>query len=343
MSKYSIKFAQDDRYFSDDYFYITTEQMHLLELLRDGKVDKEHCTTSSLANHEKQCIDKFIALVKTHFSFDANIKSTQYYNSAVVGGYYFHIPFKKVMETADVNYHGKSLEQTLAAGAFAKDTLQKMATNIYKVINRAVSSNNKKSNGYYGNQANAYLKNPLPYFNFLKEQINFSVPRNFPKTTDEAIIIEDDEFTQYVERTAYAIFMKASREDATQGYFGASVGMKKLGTDLANARTFNSPKLAEKCAKSNHYYIGDNYAIVEVSMRMKQVVSYKNPIEKLDAALAIIEKERIEKFFEENSLEVIEQKLNELKAKQAQIQDEKAQAKQDFNESTQIVRKRNKI
>lgn len=338
MSKYSIKFPQDERYFSDNDFFITTEQMKLLELLKDGEL-KDY-RTRQLTTSEKQHISDFLSLVKNHFIFDQNIKSTPYYNSLVVGGYHFYIPFKKVMETGEVNYHGRSLEQTIAAGVFAKDTLQDAFSGIFNILSSVMATNN--SNNYYGNgQANAYLKNPIAYFNFLKTQLHFSIPRNFPKTVSEAIIVEDDEFTQYVERTAYAIFMKASREDATQGYFGASVGSKKLGTDLANARTFNSAKLAEKCAKQNHYYIGDNYAIVEVSMRMKQVVSYKNPIEKLDAALAIIEKERIEKFFEENSLEVIEQKLNELKAKHSQIQAEK----QDNYDNDAIIstKKRNKI
>lgn len=335
MSKYSIKFPNDERYFSDQRIFLTTQHITLLENFLKGSL--KNCHVSVVNQNQKKCIEEFIDLVKTQFNFDPNIKSNaHYYNSQVVGGYYLDIPFKKVMETEEVNYHNRSLEKTIQLGLYAKNELHKVINQVCVIVfsHLQPSQNNLPYNA-------SYLENPYKYLMDFIKNISFSVPRNFPKSLQEAIVIEDDPFTQYVERTAYAIFIKSTRQDEKEGFFGGASGNKKLGTDLANARTFNSAKLAEKCVKQNHYYIGDNYAIVEIAMRMKKVVTYKKPIEQLDAALAMMEKERIEKFFEENSLEVIETKLNELKTKKSQILDDKAKFTQEGEESGQ--RRRNKI
>lgn len=340
MSKYSIKFPQDDRYFSDERIYITNEQITLLEHFTQENLKK--CIITPLSQSEIEFVHEFLDVVHDRFEYDKEMKSNNYWNSAAVGGYYYDVPFKKVMETEEVNYHGKSLEETIEAGIFAKNELSKMTSKLGNLLLTKITQAVGSGQSWVGNTT--YLDNPYAYLHMLVKNITYSVPRNFPKTVDEAIIVEDDEFTQYVERKAYAIFMKASRNGEKEGFFGGAAGAKKIGCDLANARTFNSAKIAEKYAKQNHYYMDDNYAIVEVSMRMNRVVSYKKPIEKLDAALSMIEKERIEKFFEENSLEVIEAKLNELKLKQAQIIQEKKEAKSDYtNETSLAPKKRNKI
>ncbi len=120
--------------------------------------------------------------------------------------------------------------------------------------------------------------------------------------------VERNTENRFIRKTAWAIFQKQS--DEISGFKGKN---GELG-DISIARLFDSDKGANKTARAMSL---TSYDIVEVDVSLKKRMNINPDFadKNLDAALVILEREKIEQFFKEIPLQDIENRLEEEKIK----------------------------
>lgn len=147
---------------------------------------------------------------------------------------------------------------------------------------------------------------------FIRERVFYcelpSISYTMPEDMKDWDLVEDNPGARFVQKTCYAVFTGQGQEDT-----GFLVNKLKMGGSISDALLFDSSLLAQRAGKKT----AQQFSVIELQVSIQGVVltegNYKNNA--LDAAMSIYEKEKIEKFFEQNDIEKLKAKLAEYEAK----------------------------
>lgn len=171
-----------------------------------------------------------------------------------------------------------------------------------------------KKNSYYNSDFDEYKQTQKieKLISFIRQKVFYidlpALAYSMPDSLSDWDLVEDNPGARFVQKTCYAVFTGQGQEES-----GFLVNKLNMGGSISDALLFDSELLAQRAGKK----VTTSFSIVEVQVSIqgiKQVHgNYQN--DALDGAMSIYEKEKIEKFFEQNDIENLKLKLAEYEEK----------------------------
>lgn len=171
-----------------------------------------------------------------------------------------------------------------------------------------------KQHAYYNSDYNEYKKTKQieKLISFIRQKVFFidlpSISYSMPDEKSDWELVEDNPGARFVQKTCYAVF--TGHDTSETGFL---VNKLKLGGSISDALLFDSQLLAQRAGKK----VSQKFSVIEVQVSIQGIKHIEGNYQSnaLDGAMSIYEKDKIEKFFEQNDIEKLKQKLAEYEEK----------------------------
>jgi hypothetical protein len=263
---------------------------------------QERGSNDELIKKLKVFVEKFDFMVESHNNF-----------VLVIGAGANRLDYGSSVSSSDLEKIVKNCAYAKEAMNDMKDFLSFCKKNVEQAEAFAKLFYDKKNN-YNNHDFDEYEQTHKieKLISFIRQKVFYidlpTLAYSMPDSVSDWDLVEDNPGARFVQKTCYAVFTGSGKTDS-----GFLVNKLKMGGSISDAVLFDSELLAQRAGKK----VATSFSVVEVQVSIQGIKQihghYQN--DALDGAMTIYEKERIEKFFEQNDIEKLKLQLAEYEEK----------------------------